>query len=721
MAGKILDPHLWNFENLFKFIYEVPVYQRPYSWNKEQTNVLLDDIIDAYKSESKNEGYYTGNIIVYDKNDKINGIITKYDIIDGQQRITSFTLILLALYSLSLSMGVDETDKTLSNVKSMLWKYVNRKYNKNLRAITLNSIEKKCFSDLYDCCFFSPTNVINFCNMYHCRSSFEERVISNFKNIYEKIRIKISSDKKDAILDFADYVLQYVQLIVIETNCNKNKVFSMFESINSKGKKLEEIDLIKTYIFSKLDESSYDTYLDRWGQLIIKTEDNLYDYLYNYIKAYLCFYRQNINVGNFKTISQNRLLQFFNKPNESESLKKLLDDMYEKVDYYNMLSSAEKAYDLVKSSKFRFYFKVFTEISYQHPKALFLRILIAYKKNEISKSDTIDIISETTSFMLKILSISGRSSKDVITMFSRIMSEIYATNKISKENIINIIASELIKQNITPNKIKEDLRLMDAYENNKKLTISLLSLYDSTTKNEDGTYKISYDQAYTLLNSFSLAFSLDHLLVQTPKPDSKKFKYYKDTKSDVLILKDGHDFPPQIKSGMDYDTFISQILNKIGNLRIYYKDKNSSRQNSSISLPEYSDFNSFADIENRNCEIINTIIDECLPTPNIDISQITTSKKKNLDSSLPKIDKLIEFGLIHKGDKIYLIQKPEESIATLIDEKYVDYNGQKLTLNEWGCKITGWQSIRIYSYVAIVGETETLQSKRIRFIEEYNE
>lgn len=154
MAGKILDPHLWNFENLFKFIYEVPVYQRPYSWNKEQTNVLLDDIIDAYKSESKNEGYYTGNIIVYDKNDKINGIITKYDIIDGQQRITSFTLILLALYSLSLSMGVDETDKTLSNVKSMLWKYVNRKYNKNLRAITLNSIEKKCFSDLYDCCFF---------------------------------------------------------------------------------------------------------------------------------------------------------------------------------------------------------------------------------------------------------------------------------------------------------------------------------------------------------------------------------------------------------------------------------------------------------------------------------------------------------------------------------------------------------------------------------------
>ena len=47
MAGKTLDPHLWNLENLFKFIYNVPVYQRPYSWDKEQIDVLLSDIIAA--------------------------------------------------------------------------------------------------------------------------------------------------------------------------------------------------------------------------------------------------------------------------------------------------------------------------------------------------------------------------------------------------------------------------------------------------------------------------------------------------------------------------------------------------------------------------------------------------------------------------------------------------------------------------------------------------
>lgn len=110
-----------------------------------------------------------------------------------------------------------------------------------------------------------------------------------------------------------------------------------------------------------------------------------------------------------------------------------------------------------------------------------------------------------------------------------------------------------------------------------------------------------------------------------------------------------------------------------------------------------------------------------MPTPNIDISQITTSTNKNFNAALPKMDKLIKFGLVNKGDKIHLTQKPDESVAILIDKKYVDYKGYRLTLNEWGCKITGWQSIRIYAYVAIVGEIETLQSKRLRFIEELNE
>lgn len=721
MATKTLAPHLWNLENLFKSMYDVPVYQRPYSWDKEQVDVLMEDIIDAFYSESRDEGYYTGNIIVYDKNDKINGLITKYDIIDGQQRITTFSLVLLALYSLSISIGVDKNDPTLGNMKAALWKYVNREYNRDLKAVTLNSIEKKCFLDLYDHCFASPSTIISFCSNYHCKSRFDERVIANFTNIYETIRTKISADDQNEILDFSDYVLQYVNFIVIEANCRPNKVFSMFESINSKGKKLEEIDLIKTYIFSQLDEASYSTYLDKWGELIIKTNDNLYDYLYNYIKAYLCFYRQNITIVNFKSISRNELLRFFNETSISEALKKMLDDMYEKVDFYNMLSSAPDAYKLVKNGKFRFYYKVFTEISYKHPKALFMRTLVEFKEGKLSKDEVVSIVSETVSFMMKFLTISNRDSKDAITMFSNIMNDIYACGGVTKEIVSGAIATELFKQGITAEKIKEDLKSMDAYEQNKRLSISLLSLYEASSKDDSGKVKTSYDQAYTILSSFSEAFSLDHLLVQTPDPASTSFMYYKNELLNSLVLKAGHDFPSEIVNGMDYDTFTRKVLNQIGNLRIYYKDKNSGRQNTSIELKEYDNFTKYQNIVDRGTDLIDVLVDFCLPDPEIDASQLQAINSKKSEANLPKMDKLIEFGLIKPGDKIYITVSSDDSTATLIDGKYVDYQGKKLTLNDWGCRITGWKSIRIYAYIAIVGEIETLHQKRLAYIQEHNE
>lgn len=56
---------------------------------------------------------------------------------------------------------------------------------------------------------------------------------------------------------------------------------------------------------------------------------------------------------------------------------KLIDDMTEKVDYYNMLENTESAYELIKSSKLRFFYKYFfVNNGYQHPKPLFFRTLL---------------------------------------------------------------------------------------------------------------------------------------------------------------------------------------------------------------------------------------------------------------------------------------------------------------------------------------------------------
>lgn len=724
MSSKIFDPQYWNLETTFKQIYSVPVYQRPYSWDKEQVDVLLEDLYQAYK-EDKNSGYYIGNIIVHDNNEKINGNIIKFEIVDGQQRMTTLSLVLLALLCVSKRYGFKESDRTVQNIKGALWKEVSRSYVRDYRTVNLNSIEKTAFQNLYDYCFKvheDDFDIEKYCSSYKKENKFEERVFSNFKNIYDFIIDNVCKNNKEEVLDFADYLLQHADFIVIESTCKENKVFSMFESINSKGKKLDEIDLIKTYIFSNLNPQKYDTYLQTWGNLIIETKDNLYDYLYNFIKAYICFYRQNISIINFKSICKKELLNYYHEYDLSKALQLFLDDLSDKVSFYNLLSNAEDAYKLIRNNKFRYYYKIFTEIGYKHPKPLFLRTLIEFKNGYVSKNDAVEVFTETIKFMLKFLTISSRDSKDVITMFSGMMNEIYDNGVVTKEIVNNAIVSELLKQGITSEKLKADLQSIDAYEQNKKLTVALLSLYDSSSKDENGKLKISYDQAYLILKDFSTAFSLDHLLVQSPDKNSTDFKYYKDENNDKLVLKEGNDFPKDtVVSGMDYDMFTKIVLNKIGNLRIYYKDKNSGRNNTAIDLAEYPNFNKYVNITSRGKSIVDLLIDEILTLPKVDMSKISTSSLKKADEALPKMDELIQAGVVNVGTELYITVKPNTSKATLLDSKYVNFNGEKITLNDWGCKVTGWKSIRIYAYAAIVGEIDTLQQKRLDYVNEHNE
>lgn len=719
MARKALEPNLWTIGDTFKHMYSVPVYQRPYSWESTQINAILDDIINAYSlvGSEREEGYFIGSIYIHDRNEKLRGMIQKYEIIDGQQRLTTIALFLLSIYSLAAQYGIPENEQTFIAVKMALWKYVDRYYDKANRALVLNSIEKKCFEDLYNSCFDRPKDITEFCNQYGCKNSFEKRVLDNFRMVYSRISTAFPIEKKNELLDFADFLLNYVQIIAIDSTCSISKAFSIFESINSKGKPLDEIDKIKTYIFSELDEKSYDYYLDLWGKLIIETNDQLYDYLYNYTKAYLYFYRQSIYVDNFKALSKNEIPALFQKNNTADALKALLDDLYRKVKYYNMLGSVEEAYKLVNNNEFRFFYSIFISINYKHPKPLFMRCFEEFDTGKLSKSNLICIIRETVKFMFEFLSISDRDSKDAITMFSSIMNDVYNRFGVSKDIVINTIASEMISKAVTASRIKSDLETMDAYDQNKKIGVALLALYESTSIDERGNVRISYDKAYTLLHDYGQTFSLDHLLVQTPEVNSE-YKYYRDDDG-RLVLKEGHDFEEGVVSGMEYDQFARIVLNKIGNLRLWYKDYNSARQNDAIQLEEYAGFTSYSKVKKRGENIINTLMDVCLPMPSYDPNLKSVSDLR--ENALPKMNKLIEYGILHAGDHLYITVDPVGSEAILVDGSYVEYKGEKTKINEWGCKVTGWKAANIYKIAAVVGEDETLQQKRIKYTINHNE
>ncbi len=79
--------------------------------------------------------------------------------------------------------------------------------------------------------------------------------------------------------------------------------------------------------------------------------------------------------------------------------------------------------------------------------------------------------------------------------------------------------------------------------------------------------------------------------------------------------------------------------------------------------------------------------------------------------SLPKMDWLIQQGIVNIGDQICVITHPD-IVATIIDPEHVKYNGQSMTFNQFGCKITGWKAIQSYAYMKIVGNSKTLSELR---------
>lgn len=719
MAKEILEPDLLSLEDILKnSIFNIPIYQRPYSWGSDEIDVLLNDINNEFEKSHFAE-YYVGNIIIYDMDEKISGTVLKYDIIDGQQRILTFSLMLLAIYTLTKEIGIGDTDNTVLKIKEILWKYINRNYNKDLRVVIVNGIEKECYEKLYDKCYTNPLNILEYCNNYEPEPIFEERIIENFLTIRKYI-FEHYGNTSDSLLTYADYLLHNMKLIQIQANCNEKDVFSMFESINSKGKKLEEIDLIKSYIFSVLDVSAYDDCSKIWGKLIIETEDDLYNYLYIYIKSYITYYRQKFSANNFRNLCQKSLKSHFNVTTESEAIKLLLEDMDKKINSYKLLYSTELAYKTIKRPIFRFYYSIFVKNGYEHPRPLFFRMFNDLAEEKITQDDAVDIVIETTLFMLKFMTILGRDSKDAITTFSNILNYTYDNEHVDKQNIINEEENLLKSQNVNNDILIGQLASMDSYTA-KNCSVALLSLITSTEVKEDGTYHVSYDQAFELYSSFSKVFSIDHLMVQSPDEKDNMFKYYKvkdQNDNDILELKEGNDFPPDLVStGMDYDQFTKLILNRIGNLRIWYKDKNSSRQNTAINLPESESVNNFEEVKERSNKILKLLFN-ILPEYKINNDFVNRKPKRKLTKKFDdmRMQDLLDLDEIHINDKIYLTSNPDNSEATLLDENHVLYNGKRMTLNEWGLLITQWKSINIYHYVAILGETETLQEKRERYI-----
>lgn len=98
-----------------EFNYYIPAYQRPYAWTEEETETLFDDLLDFYQTEEV-DNYFLGSIVLIKDEDK-----PKADVIDGQQRLTTLTILIAVIASYLTGENQSNCKNILEN-REIIWK-----------------------------------------------------------------------------------------------------------------------------------------------------------------------------------------------------------------------------------------------------------------------------------------------------------------------------------------------------------------------------------------------------------------------------------------------------------------------------------------------------------------------------------------------------------------------------------------------------------------------
>ena len=298
--------------------YEVPKYQRDYSWDKEQWSDLWYDLMQMIDEK---DSHYMGYLVLQTADDK------NYQIIDGQQRLTTLCVLILAVVDTLLKLsGTDkekeDNEKRAANIRST--------YIGNMDMLTLTSVNKLVLNRNND--HFYRTYLSTLQEMPKRGLKASEKLL---KSAFETFKAYLGAQYKTAeeLVVFVDNLVNNIFFTVITVTDELN-AFKVFETLNARGVQLSSSDLLKNYIFSVANTNDlHQTKLDELENMWAEIADILKD---SQISDYLRFYWNSTH----KTIRKNQLYKIIrNEIKTPEEAFALLRDMRKKADIYMALRS----------------------------------------------------------------------------------------------------------------------------------------------------------------------------------------------------------------------------------------------------------------------------------------------------------------------------------------------------------------------------------------------
>ncbi|MFP6302113.1 DUF262 domain-containing protein [Helicobacter pylori] len=267
--------------------YQIPIYQRPYQWTEENCEKLLDDLFFNYEDDRESD-YFCGSLVLIAISEDSKA--KTYDVVDGQQRLSTFILlakVLAALYSERLT---EESKDYLQ--ESLITKY-GKKDRLNFSAVGFNS--KKDFQ--------------------YALTSFNDVPISNSKNNYLKNAICLKNYlRKKEIEDINDFIeWLYLKVVFITITCpDADKALRIFNVLNARGLALNATDIFKGELLKHAKEHEQEEFVSRWNDLSQKCSDN--DLA---IETLFSWYLNYLNPVTSKEKMEKRLVTWFKNLNKT--------------------------------------------------------------------------------------------------------------------------------------------------------------------------------------------------------------------------------------------------------------------------------------------------------------------------------------------------------------------------------------------------------------------
>ena len=239
-------------------VYAVPRYQREYTWSKSQWESLFDDV------QENDPGYFLGSIICINQTTDTLAV-QRLEVVDGQQRLTTLSLLFAALYqSLKLREKHLDDDQRVELV-NLKRKLVLKRGEDQLRVIpqTQNNNQNDYRAILSDVSVIAPSDAPAYAG--------NRKIFRAFR--YFQLRIEElvdgENDRLAPIMAFLEKVSQAC-LVKIEVASHAD-AYTLFESLNNRGVPLTAIDLIKNKLLARLETtepSKVDHYFDVWKTLL---------------------------------------------------------------------------------------------------------------------------------------------------------------------------------------------------------------------------------------------------------------------------------------------------------------------------------------------------------------------------------------------------------------------------------------------------------------------